>query len=430
MSLNRAAMARCGIACLLLSLAVVAAAQDKVRIDEIRFVGNKTTKPQVMLHEMTFGVGDAADLADIEESRQAIMDLGLFKEVEAKLLPEDKRHVLQITVKEKIYLLPIPRVNRNADGDISYGGQLHWDNFLGLNQQIRVTYERIQPAQTNTSDVKNLSSTYSWPRIVGSPYSLNLNGGLRNQNVDATADGFPGQIYHQRDRSLGFSVSRLLKDGGPSRGWSVNTGLHWSDTLYTDTGTLPADRYHSYRVIGWTAGAAFTDVRDYLYSRAGAEQGYNLEIGAPWLGSDSGYNINSLYLRRYILITERPHVNFNVQLRMGVASGLSQPFALGSSDTLRGYPRDSIKGNTFLLGNFEYQQPMFGDKRLRGVVFLDVGNAYPSLNETNPFKLKASFGVGLRFRIVSLVKVQLRIDYGHALTSRDGKGYAGSNEAF
>lgn len=422
--------ARAYLASLLLCIAVSVHAQGKLRVDEIRFIGNKVTKPSVMLHEMTFEVGDAIDQADVEESRQAIMNLGLFQKVDAEIINEGGRRIVQVAVKEKIYLLPLPRINRNADGDISYGGQLRWDNFLGLNQQVKITQEQIKPSQNSTSNVRELSVDYAWPRIQGSPYSFSASGTSKASDVDATADGFPEQSYHLHERSVSFTVSRLLKDKGPTRGWSVSSGLHWSYAKHFNLGELPPDRYRDLKTVGWNIGAGFSDVRDYLYSRAGEEHGYNIDLGMPWLGSDYAYNVHNLYLRRYYLITERPHVNLNMQLRMGVASGSNENFVLGGSDTLRGYQRDSVKGNAFLLANFEYQQPILGDKRWRGVAFFDLGNAYAGLNDINPLKMKASVGVGLRFRIISLVKVQLRLDYGYAVANGDNKAYAGSNESF
>ena len=50
-------------------------------IKEIRFEGNKRTRPSVMLQEMRVQVGDVADPRQIERSRQAIQDLSLFKSV-------------------------------------------------------------------------------------------------------------------------------------------------------------------------------------------------------------------------------------------------------------------------------------------------------------------------------------------------------------
>ena len=406
-----------------------------VVIDEIEFSGNKVTRPETMLQEMTFAPGARATRSDIEASRQAIMNLGIFKEVRAELAPPlAGRRVLSIAVVEKRYLLPLPRLNRNADGDISYGLQLRWDNAFGRNQQIKTTYEDTKAASGDASESSEISGEFSYPRVNGSPYGLTFSTRLQERLVDANREGFPGTVYNLDSHSAGFSVSRLLKTGGPSVGWSVSTGLNWSSNVYSNLGPIPSSLHASRTQVGWQLGAGFSDVRDYLYSRAGEEYGYGLNLGVPALGSDTFYYLHNLYLRKYTLITERPHVSLDYQLQFGLGSveesnGLGH-FALGGASTLRGYPRDSINGNAFVLGNIEYRQPLFGLKELRGVAFFDAGNAYISGGDIDLLDLKTSIGIGLRYNVTTFVKVQLRLDYGYALNSGDSKGYGGSDEAF
>lgn len=405
-----------------------------VVIDEIRFTGNKITRPETLLQEMTIQPGARARRADIEASRQAIMNLGIFKDVRAELEPVDGRSVLTIAVVEKRYLLPLPRLNRNADGDISYGAQLRWDNAFGRNQQLKTTYEDTKAASGDASESSEISAEFSWPRVNGSPYGMTFGTRWEQRLVDANREGFPGTVYDLDTKSVGVGVSRLLKTGGPSVGWSVNTGLNWSRNLFENLGPIPASLHASRQQVGWHLGGGFSDVRDYLYSRAGEEYGYGLDLGVPALGSDTFYYLHNIYLRKYTLVTERPHVNLDYQLKFGLGSveesnGLGY-FALGGASTLRGYRRDSINGNVFILGNIEYRQPLFGIKELRGVAFFDAGNAYISGSDINLMDLKTSIGIGLRYNVTTFVKVQLRLDYGYALNSGDSKAYGGSDEAF
>ncbi len=73
---------RCGLALfLLLAIGSAAAVPPVVKpppIRDIRFEGNRVTSDRVMLREMVVAVGDPADPARIERSRQAIQDLTLF----------------------------------------------------------------------------------------------------------------------------------------------------------------------------------------------------------------------------------------------------------------------------------------------------------------------------------------------------------------
>ena len=101
-----------------------------------------------------------------------------------------------------------------------------------------------------------------------------------------------------------------------------------------------------------------------------------------------------------------------VQLGVGYADGtmpLSQRFAVGGSDSLRGYKDDQFKGNSMLRGTLEYRVPLM--KKVQGVLFTDTGYAWDKNTEDN-FDLglmKYSYGVGLR---VNSPLGPLRLDYG------------------
>jgi hypothetical protein len=53
------------------------------RIVEVRLVGNERTRDKVILRELDLVPGDIADPVAIESGRQAVLDLGLFREVKA-----------------------------------------------------------------------------------------------------------------------------------------------------------------------------------------------------------------------------------------------------------------------------------------------------------------------------------------------------------
>lgn len=394
------------------------------RITDIRFSGNDTTRAEIMLQEMVVRAGDPVDASAIERSRQAIMDLGLFERVETELRPAEggEGQILEITVVEKLYYLPVPRVNRNADGDISYGLQLRADNMFGLNQALRFTYEETKPASGNSNDGQELRLEYDYPRMAGTPYGLSIGGSQVHETRDVP--DMAGQHYDVDLRTFGFSVTRFLEQYGPSRGWRLSSGMVLRSTDYTyEPGATPL--YPNSDQFALTAAARYADVRNYLYSRAGVAYGYSLEVGVPF-----NYQQHQFYLRQYNLITERPHYSLDYQVQFGFSQGTTAAHSLGGSGTLRGYPRGTITGDVFFLANVEYLQPLFGYKALRGVVFLDVGNAYPKLSAVDITDLKASIGVGLRYVLKSFVNVQLRLDYGYGLNVGNGKTYAGTKDTF
>lgn len=397
-------------------------------ITDIRFVGNEITRPQILLQEMTVHVGDPVDLRRIAESRQAIMNLGLFSSVEADLLPGDNEgRILQITVKEKYYLLPIPRLNRNADGDINYGGELRWDNLAGYNQRLDILYSIGLPAdsQSRTHDV---TINYSYPRLAGSPYSLDVNA--RRLNERLYPDDPATSEYEHDMHSTSFLVSRYLKSTGPSRGWRVGAGLGWSHDGYQLVSGAPG-LYGDTQATVINVIADNTDVKDYLYSREGWSYGYSLSWAAPGLNTDT-FALHQVYWRNYTPIGERAYQSLDTQFRLGTSTGYSGvAYSLGGSDSLRGYPRGAAEGRSFALANIEFLSPLSSTTpTVRGVAFTDIGNAYGDDRMIDVRDLKTSVGIGLRVALKWFVKIQLRLDYAYAIDTHERKVYAGTKDAF
>jgi outer membrane protein assembly factor BamA len=410
-------------------LLLASAAHAEQRLTEIRFVGNEVTRPEILLQEMSIHVGDVVDPAGIEDSRQAMMDLGLFKRVDAEVLPGETGAVLQFTVVEKHYVLPVPRLNRNADGDISYGVQLRLDNMGGLNQRLRATFEHETPAD-GEEDRQEMRVEYHYARVAGTPYSLDIDAANLRQELVVETDGVETARYRNDARSVGFLVSRFLKVEGPSRGWRVGSGLIFNHNVFEHLEGTPG-LYHNNSATSIRGLAAYTDVRDLLYSRTGVSYGYDLlaQIPGSWEFQDPA--LHRFYYRRYVPIPDLLHHNFNMQLQLGLSHEYqSPPYALGGSTTLRGYPRNSVIGKSFVLANFEYLAPLPRTRSLRGGVFVDVGNAYPTSRGIDLTDLKTSIGLGLRWRLKSFVDITLNVDFAYAINAAENKTYASTRDAF
>jgi outer membrane protein assembly factor BamA len=398
-------------------------------IDEIRFAGNKTTRPEVLLQEMTIKVGDPVDTARIEQSRQAIMDLGIFKSVSATILPEGSRTVLLITVKEKYYILPIPKLNRDADNNFSLGAQLRLDNLAGLNQRFKLTYE-TERAASSDAQRQTTSLEYIYPRVRGSFYDLEVYASRARTPVDS-ADPANPYTYESEFSSAQVNVNHWLRRDLPGKGWRAGGGLVWQAQKYNFFTGTPPDLQDG-RGVGVTAVIEYTFVHDYLYSRAGKVYGYQGTYGVPSLGSDSNYTTHQLYYRGYYPLFNKPHRTLDVQVKFGMGSDplFGPAFSIGGSSSLRGYPSGSIAGNAYFLTNIEYLTPLFDYYQLREVVFLDIGNAYPSNHDIRLSGMKTAVGVGLRLKLKSFVNIDLRVDYAYAIDTGETKVYAGTKEAF
>ena len=404
-------------------------------ITRIEFVGNHVTQPQILLQEMLVKEGDIADPARIERSRQAIMDLGLFTSVRAAVEPRDDGSVLRIVVKEKYYILPVPKLNRDEENNISLGAEISLDNLAGLNQQLKLKYETDDAEGLSDGRIDTHSLSYNYPRVLGSAYLVRTDISQQRLPAEVVTGDVLSSLYEKEAWTASLQVSRWINRTGPSRGWQTGAGLVWRRNNYDYVSGATIDTFLDAQAVGLTLVGQFIDVRDYLFSRQGQEYGYSGEFGAPVLGSDTRYTRHEFFYRKYFLLEGRAHENIDLQGRLGLSSGDIFPgdtsaFSVGGSRSLRGYSSGSFSGNAFVLFNVQYLRPFFGYYPLRGALFLDVGNAYPSNEEINLGDLKWSVGIGFRLRLKSFVKIDLRVDAAYAYDTGEYKIFAGTREIF
>lgn len=400
----------------------------------IEFIGNEVTREKILRQEMTIKEGDVADPVQIEISRQAIMDLGLFTSVRADLEPREAGVLLRISVKEKYYILPVPKLNRDDDNNFSYGAEISFDNLSGLNQKLKMRYEAEDSTEVRGGKVMTSLLSYSYPRVLGGPWTL----GIEVSKIRAPVENTLGTVIQRYEREAWITsvqASRWLNESGPSQGWQLGAGLVWRRNIYDSDFTTQVDPYRDAQAVGFSGLAQFVDVRDFLYSRSGMEYGYSGELGAPALGSDTHYTRHDFFFRRYFTFEDRLHENIDLQARLGLSSGdifasETAAYSLGGSKTLRGYATGSFLGNSYILVNVQYLRPLFGYYEVRGAVFLDVGNTYPSNTELNLGDLKWDVGIGFRWRLKSFVKIDLRVDAAYAHDIGEWRYFAGTKEIF
>ncbi len=127
-----------------------------VRIDKIFVIGNKTTKDNIILREVTIDRGEWIYYKDLKtlivEDRNKVYNTGLFNSVEINILDLSNDLVdLVIKVDERWYLFPIPLLkfvdrnfndwitNRNADfSRVVYGLKLDHYNMRGRNEKLEL----------------------------------------------------------------------------------------------------------------------------------------------------------------------------------------------------------------------------------------------------------------------------------------------------
>lgn len=398
-------------------------------IVDIVFQGNKVTRPQTMLQEMVLSKGDLADPEKIELSRQAIMDLNLFKSVIVEKQKTEDGVILMVRVEEKFFILPLPTLSRSNDGDISYGAYIKWYNMFGMNYTFKLKGKAKKFYDGDTDEKKFIAYDLVMPRINGGPWQLQLYGDYSYERLYAP-DSLQSS-YLLNSWYTGFELVRWIHLEGPSHGWFIKgRGSVSYEEYELDSGTdgFYNDGFRP-KVL---AGGGYKKVHDHLFSRTGKEFGYELSLGNSPVESEGFFVNHYFYYRGYHWLFDKSHYNFNFQLEGAFSSDSRNneySYKLGSSSTLRGYPRDSVSGNAYLQANVEYLQPLLGNPPIRGVLFADIGNAWSTVEDVDVTDLEACAGFGLRVKVKYFVKLDLVLEWAFTADG-ENKVYAGTSLPF
>jgi len=376
------------------------AQDDWPQIREIKFAGNDTTQPRVMLREMVVQVGDLADPQQIERSRQGILDLGLFRSVTITHEAMDWGVRLVVTVEEKWYLLPIPRLDANSEGERAYGLQLRWYNVDGLNHTLRGQWYRRDEARSNRGVVTTYGGSYSAPFVFDTPYNLGFGAG--KQTVPVTMAPYD---YLETVDSAYVSLGRNFGKTVASQGWNVGSDLSWTDQ--DTSGPAPPEPYGSALALG--VFATWRSVHLKVYSDEGTTYGAKVTAAGVDYGSDYSFNAIVANWSKYLLVGDTPHQNVNLHARGGSYHGGPQAvrskagvFTLGGAGAMRGYPGNTFEGDAYYHLAVEYLRPV-GRPWLRALVVTEVGDAWEDAHAVTFESVYASVGVGVRVRFTFLV---------------------------
>lgn len=399
-------------------------------ITAIQFVGNDTTKERVLRQELTIKVGDPIEHAAIQASRQSIMDLGLFKYVTVQV---SSAGMVVFTVKEKHYVLLIPRFSHNSDtNEIKPGVRLTIDNVAGLNQRLKLTYIQSDPDDTDHGKQNEFGVQYYYPKISGTKYNINTSFRVVQSPLQYLQSGSVVSEYDKNDIDIRFVVSRWWKKTAPSSGWLTGAGMHFEMHNYDYLSGLN-NVFIDDHAVSIIAEITYMDVHDHLYSRSGVEYGYSFEQGLEFLGSEYSFNRHLLFYRHFLPLKQAHH-NINIQARLGFSGGDSNNlgedvYEIDGYGALRGYD-DPVSGDAFVLMNMEYLRPILNKNYVRGLLFVDVGNAYPNNTDVDFSDLKWAAGLGLRWRIKDFVDLDLSLELAYNLDDNEGRYYFRTRGAF
>lgn len=389
-------------------------------IREIAFSGNETTQPKVMLREMSIKVGDLADPAAIERSRQAVQDLDLFKSVSVHQEPLPDGVRLVYVVSEKFFLLPYPRLNANVDGQYDYGALLNWSNIGGLNQNVRLLVSQGSDNREGYGRQTSYSAKYYVPFIADTHENIQLSFGY---DTTPRSNETTGDAYVERKTSTEFLLTRTFSRDAASQGWTVGGGVFYQNENRHGLGADP-----SYGEATALVGTLeYRDLRLKIYSEEGTLFSLRHETAIKGFASDYGYSKLRTDYQRYIAVGSVQYQTLELDASAGARfNGPEeiQSFDLGGGAGLRAYPRYVLEGNSFYYAAAIYQRPVGWDW-LRLMAGLEAGNVSADSNSEVFRRISADVLLGLRLRVSWFVDLEFEAGWAVPLDGSGGGRFFG-----
>lgn len=392
-------------------------------IEDIIVKGNEKTKSYVVTREMKLKKNEPFNSKLAKRSLQRIYNLGFFEDVNFKLNPgrEPNAVIIEIdVVEQKTGVFTIGAGYSKTDGTVGIL-EVGDNNFRGTGDKIKIHWEIGGKGANNTNRKnKNYEFSYTRPWVDDKETSLSFTlYDMTNEYTDYYDNtDTKRSTYDKRRKGVEITLGR------PQDEFTRNyvTFKHRTDTYmgYQEgpvdyQATIGSSTYdqnfnadYLARNYGTTNSVTLQRVFDNRDNIFNATEGRRFSVSSEiaGLGGDFSFKKYSSELRTYRKVG-RDHV-LAFRGMVGWANGElpdSQRFALGGSDTLRGYLDDQFKGNKMWATTLEYRFPLA--KKVYGVVFGDAGRAWSGIGGDNTWK--KSVGVGVR---VNTPLGAVRLDYG------------------
>lgn len=398
----------------------------RVYIDKIHITGNSITRDKVIRRELKVKEGDLFNRQALEESRDRLMQLGYFEEVNFST-PRGSRENsvhLNIAVKEK----PTGTFNIGAGystaESVFFTGSIAKENFFGrgISGQIAVEISKLR---------QQYMIQFSDPYFLDTSWILGLSSYrtvFRYPEFDRKA--FGGSL------SLGH---RIFEHG------SVSVGYSYEDVKASNFLFSVPEIFRT-NASGRTSSASLTlgyDRRDNrIFPKKGVFASVTNEFSGSYLGGDNNfYRLNAqgryyqpivagiigkLYLKSgYIKSFENTSVPLFDRYLMGGPNSLRgfDIWTIGPALRIPASPTGGdtnfvYGGNKMIQANLELEFPLYDPAGFRAVAFIDAGNAFAEEQAISFKQLRTNYGFGLRW--ISPLG-PLRFEWGFPFKRRPGE---------
>lgn len=389
-------------------------------VSQIIISGNVKTQSRFVLKWAELSVGSRASQSLLDRARQNILDTELFKDVSVELEPDADNAIVHIRLEERKFTLLLPRLSRNADGDIKTGLRLRMHNIHGADQSLQLLVERADTI--GNSVTRRVELEYSLPQY-GKPYDY----GWELARSITSSDSSSNQTYLD---SAAFSVARAWNLAALSRPLGLRLALAFEQRSLRDTSPGPVSSTEEY-YYHLDLKLEYDDVHNEKYRRFGRYFSALLRQGMRSLNSDFDTTNLELEARIYHSLNALDSINSRVVFGFSQNSPYQQPlYRIGGAESIRGLEKNLYAGDLLLFSNLEYVMGFQRYPSFRSSFFLDFGNVYADHNSIDLGDLQTSVGIGLRWKALSFVRTDLYVDLAHSIDTGESKLYGGTSLNF
>jgi outer membrane protein insertion porin family len=395
-------------------------------INRIEITGNVRTRDKVIRRELRLVEGDVFNSTLLQRSRRNLQNLGYFEDVklDTKRAAGDRVDAT-VDVKEKpTGAFTIGGGFSSVDGPIAVAS-ISQNNLFGLGKRAALTGQIGQRANRYNA-------------VYGDPHFLDTDFLLEVRGFDSQTRFRTNQGFNQSSRGVGLTVGHPLVEEIFGAATYTYQRVHIKDV--EDSAPFLVKRQASESGgVSNTSSLSFALTRDTRDSFTEPTRGLRaraaFEYAGGFLDADNNFTKYSLDLSQYWPLWWKfvGHVRGNIAY--GEAFGdtptlpVQERFFLGGESSIRGFRNFTISpketgggdgitgGNKAFFINNEILFPLYEPMRMRGLVFVDLGNVF---NEQTNFawSVKRSAGLGIRF--TSPIGA-IRLDYGFNLAPEKGE---------
>jgi outer membrane protein insertion porin family len=428
-------------------------------IDHVLIAGNERTKVETIDREAGLEPGMPLSFVALADAQRRLSALGLFRKIQVSPVtrgPGNRHDVLVIVEEAPVYSigygggvegayvlktnaatgLPEQRFDVAPRGFFEIGRRNLWGKNRSLNLFVRgalrtsETFNNDQAPPDSTTEASTagineyrILAAYREPLFMGLPFDFTATVNV-DQAIRSTFDFNRKQVFAEGSHRFGSSV-------GVAGRYSLSENRIFNARI-DPASALDVDKlFPQVRLSAFSGSIARSSRDDAFDPTRGTLLSFDATLAARAIGSEVGFAKGFWQAFVYKQVPKLGGAVLAAGARLGLANGFRQEvqepdgsvtvidqeipaaerFFSGGDTSVRGFALDQLGsasvldqngvsngGNGLVVFNAELRVPIWKEKSLGGVVFVDTGNVFATMGDIDLGQLRTAVGFGARWK--------------------------------